>query len=210
LLQIACEKNILFITGKSNHMQPNRAIIFKDRSEWRSWLEKNYDREDRVWLFHLKKGSEKVGVTHEEAVEEALCFGWIDSKLKSVDEEKYALKYSPRKAGSVWSRINKEKAEEMIRAGKMTGAGLEKIEEAKRVGSWQKAYTNIKRDRIPADLKEALMENGSAWNNFENFANSYRNMYIGWVINAKTSETRRKRIARVVKQSIENKKLLLP
>lgn len=190
-------------------MQPNSALNFKDREEWRSWLEKNHDREDGVWLFHFKKSSGMVGVTHEEAVEEALCYGWIDSKLKSVDVEKFALKYSLRKAGSVWSRINKEKAEKMIRVGKMTGAGLEKIEEAKRAGSWQNAYTNIKRDRIPADLKKALMENDRAWSNFENFANSYRNMYIGWVIGAKTPGTRRKRIARVVKQSIENKKLLL-
>lgn len=191
------------------NMQPIEPIIFKDRTTWRSWLEGNHSDRDEVWVFHFKKGSSKKGLTHEEAVEEALCFGWIDSRLVRVDEEKYALRYTPRKPDSVWSKINKEKADRMIRAGKMTSAGLAKIEEAKRSGSWQKAYTNIKRDRIPTDLKKALQMDERAWSNFQNFANSYTNMYIGWVTSSKTNETRRKRIAKVVEQSINNKKLLL-
>lgn len=170
----------------------------------------NHGTSGGVWLYHFKKGARTEGVTHEEAVEEALCFGWIDSKLVRVDAKKYALRYTPRRPDSVWSKINKEKAEEMIRQGKMTDAGLLKIEEAKKSGLWQNAYTNIKRDKVPRDLEDALRKSEKAWTNFNDFANSYRNMYIGWVASARTADTRRKRIKTVVRQAMENKKLLLP
>ena len=111
-------------------MELNNALCFRNRDEWRKWLEKNHEKEKEVWLVHYKKHSGKMGIQLEEAVEEALCFGWIDSKLKKVDEEKFTLKYSPRKANSVWSKLNREKAEIMIKAGKMTPAGLAVIEEA--------------------------------------------------------------------------------
>jgi uncharacterized protein YdeI (YjbR/CyaY-like superfamily) len=132
---------------------------------------------------------------HDDAVAEALCFGWIDGKLKSIDEDRFILRYSPRKAKSVWSKINKEKAEKLIASGRMTADGLAKIEEAKKNGYWDAAYTNRTKYEMPDDLKKALIEDIDAWNNFENFANSYRNMYIGWVIGAKTEATRQKRIA---------------
>jgi len=187
-------------------MNENTALYFKNRNEWRKWLETNYKNINEVWLIHYKKPSNKTSINHMEAVEEALCFGWIDSKLKKIDDEKFILKYSPRKPKSVWSKINKEKAEELIASGKMTQAGLEKIEDAKKQGLWDTAYTNLVRERLPSDLKNSLMENKIAWNNFKNFANSYRNMYIGWVKGAKTKETRKKRIYEVVKRSSQNKK----
>jgi len=182
--------------------------LFRNRDEWRKWLEKNHNREKEIWLIHYKKNSGKSNVTHEEAVEEAICFGWIDGKLKRIDPEKFILRYSPRKANSVWSKINKERAEKMKKLGKMTNAGLIKIEEAKKIGSWNNAYTNKKRERIPIDLKKALMEDKRAWDNFQNFANSYRNMYVGWIKGAKAVETRKKRIGKVVKQSLLNKKMM--
>jgi len=155
---------------------------------------------------YYKKKSDKKSVNHFDAVEEALCFGWIDSKLKRIDEERFILRYTPRKGKSVWSKINRDAAEKMIMLGKMTGAGLKKINLAKKQGLWDSAYTNLKKDRLPSDLKKALLENKEAWNNFRNFANSYRNTYIGWVKSAKTDETRKKRIREVVKRSITNKK----
>lgn len=182
------------------------ALLFNDRNEWRSWLEKNHMNTKEVWLLHYKKQSKKQTLNHIDAVEEALCFGWIDSKLKKIDQERYILKYSPRKQKSVWSKINKENAEKMIASGKMTQAGLEKIEEAKKHGLWDTAYTNKIRERIPSDLKQSLLEDNRAWDNFQHFANSYRNMYCGWVKAAKTKETRQKRIAEVVKRSRQNKK----
>ncbi|MFC2017159.1 YdeI family protein [Chloroflexota bacterium] len=182
------------------------ALNFKDKQIWRNWLEQNNDREKEAWLVIFKKHSKKAGLRYDDALEEALCFGWIDGKMRSIDEERFALRYSPRKAKSVWSMINKDKAELLIAKGRMTAAGLAKVEEAKKNGYWYTAYTNKIKEVIPPDLKKALMENSTAWNNFEGFANSYQNMYIGWVSGAKTDETRKKRIMEVVKRSALNKK----
>lgn len=184
------------------------AFCFKDRNDWRRWLEINHNKEKEAWLIHYKKHAGKIGINHTEAVEEAICFGWIDGKLKKIDDERFMLRYSPRKANSVWSKINREKAEEMIKTGKMMKAGLAKIGEAKKGGFWDEAYTNKEKERMPSDLKKALVKNRKAWDNFQKFANTYRNMYIGWVISAKTKETRKKRIEKVVKQASLNKKLI--
>lgn len=184
----------------------SEAKLFINRDEWREWLEKNHSKKDGLWLIHYKKKSNKKSVSHSDAVEEALCFGWIDSKLKRIDVERYILRYSPRKGRSVWSKINKDAAEKMISLGKMTEAGFKKIKLAKKQGLWDAAYTNLKKDKLPSDLKKSLMANKEAWDNFKNFANSYRNSYIGRVKNAKTDETRKRRIKEVVKRSIENKK----
>jgi len=187
-------------------MNIDNALYFKERKEWRKWLEDNGDTIPEIWLIHYKKHSNVVSISQNDAVEEALCFGWIDVKLKSVDEDRFILRYSPRKANSVWSKINRDKAEQLISQGKMTSSGLVKIEEAKKNGYWDAAYTNKTRDEIPVDLKKALMNLPIAWKNFESYANTYRNMYIGWVINSKTQETRSRRITEVVKRSALNKK----
>jgi len=182
------------------------ALLFNDTNEWRAWLEKNHGKRKEVWLLHYKKQEGKPHLNHIDAVKEALCYGWIDSTLKKIDEERFILRYTPRKPKSIWSKINKKNAEEMIVTGKMTKAGLEKIEEAKRHGFWDTAYTNKRKERIPSDLKQALIIDHRAWDNFQHFANSYRNMYCGWIKGAKTKETRKKRIAEVVKRSRKNKK----
>ena len=184
----------------------NSALNLRNKKEWRKWLEKNNSTSTEIWLIHYKKSSNKKNLTHNEAVEEALCFGWIDSTLKRIDDEKYILRYTPRKNKSVWSKINKETAERMISKGKMTPSGLEKINIAKKNGLWKKAYTNKIREKLPSDLEKSLYSDNIAWENFHNFANSYRNMYIGWIKNAKTDETRIKRINEVVKRSRKNQK----
>ena len=189
-------------------MELNSALSFKNRDEWRKWLEKNHRKEKEVWLVHYKKHVGKIGIQLEEAVEEALCFGWIDGKLRKVDKERFILRYSPRKANSVWSKLNRERVKRLIKAVKMTAAGLSIVEEAKKRGSWNQAYTNLKRDRIPPDLRKALAEDKRALDNFQRFANSYRNMYIQWVKSATTGKTRRERIEKVVKQASQNKKLI--
>jgi uncharacterized protein YdeI (YjbR/CyaY-like superfamily) len=186
--------------------QSEKPLFFKDRTEWRQWLEQNHGTSTGVWLIHYKKKSQKKSVTHVEAVDEALCFGWIDSILKKIDEDSFILKFSPRKSKSVWSKINKDKAEQLIAQGKMTPAGLEKIKEAQQHGLWDVAYTNKVKERLPTDLKQELIKNRAAWKHFQAFANSYRNMYIGWVKNTKNSDTRKRRIDEVVKRSELNKK----
>ena len=183
-------------------------LSFPDKKEWRSWLKENHAKEDFVWLTLFKKKFKKKGLTLEDAVEEAICFGWIDGKLRSMDTERFSLRFSPRKKKSVWSKINKERAKRLIKSGRMTNSGLTKIEEAKKNGFWDKAYTNKTKEPLPLDLKKALMKKGKAWNNFQGFANTYQNMYIGWINNAKTNETRMKRIKKVVEQSFHNKKLV--
>jgi uncharacterized protein YdeI (YjbR/CyaY-like superfamily) len=155
---------------------------------------------------HYKKNSHKSSVTLADAVEESICFGWIDGKLISIDEEMFILRYSPRKANSVWSKINKERAERLIESGEMTDAGLIKIGEAKKRGLWDTAYTSKTKDSIPEDLREALSADRNAWTNFQRFANSYRNGYIRWVTGAKTEKTRAARIKEVIKRSALNKK----
>lgn len=188
-------------------VEPASALYFKDREEWRQWLAKNHDTVTEVWLAYYKKSANMPGISISDAVEEAICFGWIDGKLKKIDEQRFILKFTPRKKNSVWSKINKDRAIELIRSGKMTQPGLDRIEEAKKNGKWDSAYSIKKRVEIPPDLKGALMENETAWHNFINFANTYRGMYVRWVEDAKRPETREKRIKGVVSQALNNKKL---
>jgi len=181
-----------------------KALHFKNRRQWRRWLSENCDKENELWLMHYKKGSGIASVALADAVEEALCFGWIDGKLQSVDKDHYIVRYSPRRPKSVWSKINKDRAERLIASGLMTPAGIEKIEEARRNGMWEAAYTNRKSDEMPADLEATLNKDEEAWTNFQRFANSYRNTYIGWINDAKTEATRKRRIARVVERAGQN------
>ena len=185
----------------------SNALYFDNNGEWRKWLSVNHDREPEAWLFIRKKQSSKAGIRYDEALDEALCFGWIDGKMQSIDKDRFVLRFSPRKARSIWSKRNREKAETLISRGIMTVAGMAKIEDARENGLWDAAYTNRTADEIPSDLEAALSQNGTAHANFHNFANSYRNMYIGWLNGARTEETRRQRIAEIVKQAELNHKL---
>ena len=182
----------------------NQALFFKNRTQWRKWLEQNHDKASEALVIHYRKDSGKKGLNHFEAVEEALCFGWIDSILRRLDNERFVLKYTPRKANSVWSKVNKDKAEQLIKAGLMTPAGMAKIEEAKKNGNWDNAYTSLIKETLPTDLKQALMRNKKAWYNFQKFATTYRNMYTGWLDSAKTDATRQKRIAEIIYRSERN------
>jgi uncharacterized protein YdeI (YjbR/CyaY-like superfamily) len=189
-------------------MEPERTLGFTKAGEWREWLEINHAGEKEAWLEIHKKNSRRNGINYNQALEEALCYGWIDGKMKSIGGDTFMLRFSPRKPRSVWSKINKEATERLIASGRMTEAGLAVIEEARENGTWDGAYTNKVRDKIPAELEAALRQNPAARANFNNFANSYRNMYIAWIIGAKTAATRRKRIEEVMERAIANKKLI--
>ncbi len=185
-------------------MKYPETLCFENAAQWRAWLESHHDTADEVWLFHVRKGSGKKGLMLEEAVEEAIAYGWIDSRLKSLGGEGFMLRYSPRKPGSLWSKRNRGKAEELMRNGRMTAAGMAAVEAGRRSGTWARAYTSLVPHDMPPDLGRALEENPSAMENFEAFANSYRNQYIHWVNTAKTEATRQKRIAEVVNFSADN------
>jgi uncharacterized protein YdeI (YjbR/CyaY-like superfamily) len=185
-------------------MGQENAFTFRGRREWRDWLSENHDKKNELWLMHYKKHSGIASVTLADAVEEALCFGWIDGKLQSVDKDRYIVRYSPRRPKSVWSKINKDRAERLIESGQMTPSGMARISEARKNGIWYAAYTSRKSEKMPADLEAALKQDDEAWSNFQGFANSYRNTYIGWINDAKTEETRKRRIASVVKRAKQN------
>jgi uncharacterized protein YdeI (YjbR/CyaY-like superfamily) len=169
--------------------------LFKDRVKWRAWLEKNHGRAKEIWLAYYKKGTGKTSITYREALEEALCFGWIDSIVKKCDEERYMQKYTPRNPRSLWSAVNKEHVARLIREGRMTEPGRTKIEAAKRNGSWTRLDA-IDRDREPPqDLVDALARDPEAGGCFEKMSPSSKKLYSFWVDSAKRPETRARRIA---------------
>lgn len=177
----------------------------KSRSEWRKWLEKNHGKQPYVWLIMYKKDSGKPSVYYEEAVEEALCFGWIDSKPNKRDAESWLQFFNPRKPKSGWSAINKERIKRLTATGKMTPAGLAKIELAKQNGSWT-TLDSIEALEMPAVLKKALSKNKLALKNFESFPPSAKKALYQWVQFAKTNATRDKRVLEIVSKAAEGKR----
>jgi uncharacterized protein YdeI (YjbR/CyaY-like superfamily) len=179
-------------------------VFFRDRSSWRTWLRKNHGKCSEVWVLTFKKHTGRKCLSYDEALEEALCYGWIDSRLKRIDDERHMWRFAPRKPDSIWSTRNRGIAERLIAEGRMTAHGMAKIEAARRSGNWERHVRPSKVPRIPKDLKDALVEDDVAWTNFQAFAKSYRHAYIGWVAHAKRPETREKRIQEVVRRAREN------
>lgn len=179
-------------------------LYLETRKEWRKWLDKNHASSDGVWLVFYKKNSGKQGIRYEEAVEEALCYGWIDSKLKSINKEYYIQNFTPRRKKSKWSRLNMERAERLQREGLMMPAGYAEYRKALENPSIVSENIRMKDVRIPGDLEKALEENEAARINFMNFPASARRLYILWLDSAKRAETRSSRIARIVENSAKN------
>ena len=190
-------------------MEETEELHMTDRSSWRSWLEKNHDTKDEVWLIFYKKHTGKPNVTYDEAVEEALCFGWIDSIVKRIDDEKFARKFTPRKIRSKWSESNKKRADKMIMQGKMMRAGLELVNEAKKRGEWSAASLPKRDFAIPAYIEDALRLNGKALGNFRKLAPSCQRQYVGWVDSAVKEDTRKRRLAEVIRVLKRNEKLCM-
>jgi uncharacterized protein YdeI (YjbR/CyaY-like superfamily) len=174
------------------------------RAEWRRWLEAHHDSSSGIWLVSFKKASGKPGVSYPEAVEEALCFGWIDSRPNALDDERYMQYFSPRKRGSPWSKVNKERIARLLDQGLMAPPGLAKIEAAKRDGSWS-AYDAIEALTVPDDLAAALRADPAAAANFRAFADSAKKQLLWWIASAKRSETRSTRVARLVEAAAANR-----
>jgi uncharacterized protein YdeI (YjbR/CyaY-like superfamily) len=185
-------------------MSGSEGLGFGDRVDWRRWLEENHSQENGAWVIIYKKGSKEEGLRYREAIDEAVCFGWIDSRMNSIDGERFRLRFSPRRRGSVWSLLNRERAERLIEVGLMAEAGLRAVEEAKGSGMWDAAYTSRVEPEVPGDLSEALKENAEALENFEAFSNSAKLMYVRWVENAKREGTRARRISEVVRRAALN------
>ena len=169
----------------------------RNRQEWRSWLQDNHEKKQNIWLIYYKQKSKIPTVSYSDAVDEALCFGWIDSKAKSIDEVKFMQFFSKRKEKSVWSKINKEKIEMLISSGLMTPAGLAIIEKAKANGSWT-ILDEVEALIIPPDLEEAFSQKLNAKTYFQSLSRTDQRNILQWLVLAKRPETRQKRIDEIV------------
>lgn len=183
--------------------------LFRSRQAWHEWLARNHGTAKEIWLAYYKKGSGKTSVTYQEALEEALCFGWIDSVIRRLDEERYAQKYTPRNPKSIWSAANKARIEKLVAEGRMAGPGLAKVEAAKRNGSWDK-LNEVERiglgGDLPPDLVEALGREPKAQAAFDRRPPSEKKMWGYWVLSAKKPETRARRVAETVKRVLAGRR----
>jgi uncharacterized protein YdeI (YjbR/CyaY-like superfamily) len=177
----------------------------KSRADWRAWLEKHHAKATAVWLVSYRKATGRTRVSYEDLVEEALCFGWIDSVQRVLDDERSMLRFSPRKPKSVWSKINKGRVGRLTRLGLMAPAGQAKIDAAKRDGSWH-ALDAVERLVVPPDLDAELAANPDAARHFAAFPPSSRKIILGWIAGAKRPETRAKRVSETVRQAAKNLK----
>ncbi len=180
-------------------------LYAKNRNEWRAWLTKHHRSEKDVWLVYYKKHTGKPSIPYIDSVEEALCFGWIDGQIKSLDTERYMQRFTPRKPSSNWSVTNIERAKKMIQSVKMTAWGRKVYEEGIKKN---RIIPSAKNFSVPRDLKKALQANPKAWANFQKFAPSAQLAFVYWVTTAKMDKTRQKRIEKVVRLSAQGKKLV--
>ncbi|MBE9080022.1 YdeI/OmpD-associated family protein, partial [Romeria aff. gracilis LEGE 07310] len=175
----------------------------KTRPEWRALLSEHHQRDEGVWLISYKKATGKPYVGYSDAVEEALCFGWIDSKPNRLDEERSMLWFAPRKPGTGWSKPNKDRVERMLAGGLIMPAGLAKVEAAKQDGSWNRLDA-VEALEIPPDLADAFAAYPNAAGNFDAFPRSVKRGILEWIIIAKKPETRARRIEETAKLAEEN------
>lgn len=180
-------------------------FYLKSAKEWRKWLEKNHEREDAVWLVFYKKSAGQPCITWSEAVDEALCFGWIDSIKRKLDEERSIQFFSKRKPKSTWSKINKAKVEQLIAAGKMRPAGLVCIDIAKGNGSWD-VLNAVEELEVPKDLEQAFKRHKGAKLYFDGLSKSVKKMMLQWLALAKREETRQKRVEELASMAAEGKR----
>jgi uncharacterized protein YdeI (YjbR/CyaY-like superfamily) len=181
---------------------------FKNRSVWREWLSKNHERRDEQWVVFFKKHTGKRGLTYDEAVEEAICFGWIDGMLRRRDEDTFEQRYTPRRVGGTWSESNLKRARKMIDAGAMTDSGLAMLGDAlEKYEADGTVHRAPREDVLSEELMAVLKESTRAWENFEKLAPSHRRAYLGWVSDAKREATRLRRMRELAQTLATGKKL---
>ncbi|GMX62786.1 YdeI/OmpD-associated family protein [Paenibacillus elgii] len=173
-------------------------LLFADQPSWEAWLEQNHAASAGVRLHLAKKQADVVTLTYQEALESALCYGWIDSRKEAYDESTWLQRFTPRGAKSIWSKVNKDKVEALIASGRMQPPGLRAIEAAKQNGQWDKAYESQSRATVPDDLQSELDRNPQAKAFFETLDSQNRYAILFRVHSAKKAETRAKRIQQFV------------
>lgn len=187
-----------------------RQLHVTTADEWRQWLAKNHLHEkDGVWLVFYKKETGRPSIDYDESVEEALCFGWVDSLIKRIDDASYCRKYTPRKNNSLWSASNKERVQKIIQDGRMTKFGQAKVDAAKKSGRWKLDPKPIPPQDVPMEFSEALSGNKRAKDFFETLAPGYRRTFVLWIASAKRPETRAQRITKSLALLAKGQKLPL-
>ncbi len=184
-------------------MDSKPEFYFSNDQEWRTWLHKNHSNSNGVYLIFYKVESNTPSMRWEEAVKVAICYGWIDSTVKKIDDERRRQYFCPRKAKSVWSKLNKTYVIELTKLGLMHQSGFAVIEIAKKNGAWT-SLDNAEKGIIPEDLQKAFDTHHVAYTNFKNFSPSYRKRYLYWIHQAKRQETRDKRIKEIIRLCQEN------
>ena len=187
-------------------MKELSVLKFRLQAEWEQWLGKNHSQPDGVWLKFAKKNSGETTVSYIEAVDTALCYGWIDSQVKKFDEKFYLQKFSPRRTKSVWSKINRERVERLITEGKMMPVGLAQIEAAKSDGRWEAAYAGQATAEVPEDFKRALAKNKKAADFFETLSKANKYSFIWRLHQVKRPETRATNIEKYIEMLAEGQK----
>jgi uncharacterized protein YdeI (YjbR/CyaY-like superfamily) len=186
---------------------PDNPLDFQSQAEWRAWLQENHATQKEAWLVILKSKVSKAGLHYEEAVEEAVCFGWIDGVMKSATGETYYLRFSPRRQGSVWAVSNLRRVERLMAQGRMTESGMAMVREAKESGEWEAVIQREDTSSLPEDLSKALERDPEAQSNFDKYPASQKKMFLYWIDSAKTERTRQKRIRAAVEMAAQNKRL---
>ncbi len=185
-------------------MTDDRELLsFTSRDEWRSWLKSHHDRATEAWLVLYKKGAREASLSLHEAQEEALCFGWVDVMSKSIDSSRYSLRFTPRRAGSVWSISNIRRVERLINAGLMTEAGFEKVAEAHQSGQWDAVIRSERTDRVPTDLEKALRRRKGALAGYRSLTDSRKRQLLHGLLTAKSQATRQRRIEAIIQEVAE-------
>ena len=182
-------------------------LSFASQADWERWLEANHAESPGAWLKIAKKASGIETVTHVEALDVALCFGWIDGQRRGLDEQWFLQRYTPRRARSRWSQVNRDKVERLISDGRMRPAGLREIERAKEDGRWEAAYPPASRIEVPPDLRRALDANPAASAFFETLSGSNRYAVLYRIHDAKRPETRARRIEKFVAMLARGEKI---
>lgn len=179
-------------------MKPAEWLEFQDTMSWSDWLKAHHQDSNGVWLRIKRKHTELNVLDLNETVSTALCYGWIDSQLSTLDKQSYLLHFTPRRPNSVWSMRNRKMAEALLRDGQMHEAGLKAIRIARASGTWDQAYGASEPLEIPVDLSDAFKVHPIAENGFETWSNSDRNQVVYWLNQAKKAETRRSRMSRLI------------
>jgi uncharacterized protein YdeI (YjbR/CyaY-like superfamily) len=182
-------------------------LSFASPAEWESWLEENHTTAPGLWLKIAKKASGIATVTYAEAIDVALCFGWIDGQRGRFDDEWFVQRFTPRRARSRWSQINRDKVERLIADGRMRPAGLQEVERAKQDGRWEAAYASPSKIEVPADLQQALDANPSAKDFFAKLDSANRYAVLYRIHDAKRAETRTRRIEKFVAMLARGEKI---